>query len=167
MVICLDHVWRLKFRGVQAALHKNGFWAGEKKEFLENKSGKARHVTAFRSEAGKVALNPVRTILGVQPVHAADRLESRKRKWSSLTDKEFTRVAVHDERLGYTNVTSWWGNGDPGPLVYIFPEDAFKPSEINAANKKYSPELFVMTSGKNNNHFADAENNIRMQEVIC
>ena len=69
------------------------------------------------------------------------------------------------KRFGYTNVTSWWSDGSPGPLVYIFPEGKFFSNKKMASlNKKYNGEVFLMSSGKENNHFADSENNVEMWE---
>ena len=100
----------------------------------------------------------------IKPLTKAEKHEKRKRKRDHIDDAEVVRVAIQDERHGYTNVTSWWGNGDPGPLVYIYPENKISTKKIPALNKKIKGEVFIMTSGKDNNRFADGDNTISMFE---
>ena len=81
-----------------------------------------------------------------------------------LQDNEAAVGEIMESRLAYTNVTCWWGNGDRSVLIYIVPENAFKAAEVARLNLKYPNDVFIMTSGKNHNHFADGENNIEMFE---
>ena len=49
-------------------------------------------------------------------------------------------------------------------MIYIVPEKRYKASVIAELNKTYKGEVFIMSSGKDVTHFADAANNITMLE---
>ena len=63
-------------------------------------------------------------------VTARERMLARKEQRERINDNEVARVPIYDERLGYTNVTSWWADGSPGPPIYIFPEGKWPPALI-------------------------------------
>ena len=81
--------------------------------------------------AARVKGKPIPT-----PPTAAAAAASRKRKREAAAfagrDDEVTRMYIREERLGYTNVTAWWSNGDNGPLIYITQEGRYKDKDVKA-----------------------------------
>ena len=62
----------------------------------------------------------------------------KKAKWSRNNDhQEVATVPISQQRLPHTTVTTWWGNGDLGPLFIIFGENSFNQNVIKKLSKQY------------------------------
>ena len=164
MVLAVDHIWRLTYRGCPRILRKRPRDIGKQRSRIQLPRQRriAKQVrAAMREDDGD--LTDI-SVDGDTITCAQKRARTRGRM---MEDNEVSRVGIKDERFGYTNVTSWWGNGDAGPLIYIIPENRFKASKVRELNQRFQGEAWILTSGKDNNHFADGENNIQMWEEAC
>ena len=63
-------------------------------------------------------------------MEVAERRRTNRRDIRKSSHAEVSRIPINDERMGYTMVTSWWSNGDSGPLVYVVPEQKFPATLI-------------------------------------
>ena len=70
---------------------------------------------------------------------------------------------VSASRHAHTCVTTTWASGEPGPLIYVFPESQFPHERLIALNQYFKNEIWCVTSGKDT-HFMDGEVTIRMWE---
>lgn len=122
LILNYDQIWRLKFRSRGSTLHKEKD-SGEA-DPLEKRPRLRKDVAAY---SGKVLPE-----------------QQKGRKHQELV---FT-CAINNARHPHTCVTSLWGDGQRGPLVFVFAEGQISPALASQINQKFPNEVYLMTSGR-------------------
>jgi hypothetical protein len=127
LLLNYDQVWRLKWRGPKSKLYKHGSRAGVQKD-TEGKNAKWL-CAAMTGQSGE---------------DAEERPRKRGRlPWDSSGKEEVAVASVIESRHPHTVVTSIWGNGDFGPLVFFFANGTFPQKEADRLNQKYRGRLYI------------------------
>ena len=140
MVLCYDQVYRCKFRGTPTQLFKEAELAGIGYTQISNVMGMMcrncfaqLHVSyegkmeTSLNKRTRTSMTQCQQNMGME---VAERLRTNRRAIRKSSHAEVSRIPINDERMGYTMVTSWWSNGDSGPLMYVVPEQKFPATLI-------------------------------------
>jgi hypothetical protein len=147
LILNYDQVWRLKWRGPKSKLYKCESQAGVQKD-TEGKNAK-RLCAAMTGQSGE---------------DAEERPRKRGRlPWDSSGKEEVAVASVIEARHPHTVVTSIWGNGDVGPLVYFFAAGTFPQKEADRLNKKFRGRLYICFAA-GDTHFMCGETTLRVWE---
>ena len=146
LILCLDHIWRLPYRGHQKQLWKKPERVGCTRSTLSPGQTKALHATRTRvRDAGMIV-----------PFDKMDETkEQRKQYRDCVKDHEVCRRLIDTERYGYTSILSWWANGDDGPMIVIVQENRFSATEIAEINEaglfthtfEVKPDVIIISNG--------------------
>lgn len=81
-----------------------------------------------------------------------------------LPGGEIVNNGVRQSRFPYTTTTSVWGNGDCGPLVFVFKQDSYSRKVAQKLNAEYRDQIHIIYSGSDESHFMNGESTVRMWE---
>jgi len=157
LLLNYDQIWRVKYRGKPTRCWKLRKLAGRALGILHNKPALKR----------KVAEAAVRSGLASDDVALVTPKPNKRHRREGMSGNDEVSVApVVGQRIGYTCVTSLWGNGDLGPLVFVFAENVLPMKLMSYLNETYKGEIFIMTSGKAETHFMCGETTVQMWEQV-
>ena len=153
LVLNYDQIWRVRYRGYATKLWKSRTAAGKQATRTKPTWSKRQRAVAQKRNAE-----------GDCDVLVEEDSSTKRRKKGC--GEEVCNIPILGQRNGYTVVTSLWANGDQGPLVFVFAENTMPKAVMQRLNDAYRGEIFIMSSGKENNHMMDAESTVQMWQKV-